>query len=77
MPITQAPRRRSACEGMAMQTSTPLRRPFTRSKVPGILVMRAMNGVCDICRRHRSQGNHTTCSSQRQARYRHLWEAEA
>lgn len=58
-----------------MQTSTPLRRPFTRSKVPGILVMRAMNGVCDICRRHRSQGNHTACSRQRQAMHRSKWEA--
>lgn len=59
------------------QPTKPLRRPPTRSAVPGVLRMSELTGTCDICKRHRSQGNHTTCSSQRQARYRHLWEAEA
>ncbi|WP_312388420.1 hypothetical protein [Stutzerimonas nitrititolerans] len=55
-------------------TQLPLRRPFSRSKVPGVLRMSEMTGVCDICKRHRSQGNHTACSRQRQAKYRHIWE---
>jgi len=37
--------------------------------------MSEMTGMCDICNRHRSQGNHTACSHQRQAKYRYLWEA--
>lgn len=46
-----------------------------RSKVPGTLQMGLMKGTCDICKRHRLVGNHTICSRQRQAKYRHLWEA--
>ncbi|NNT92330.1 hypothetical protein [Stutzerimonas nitrititolerans] len=57
-------------------TQLPLRRPFSRSKVPGVLRMSEMTGVCDICKRHRSQGNHTACSRQRQEKYRHIWEAQ-
>lgn len=62
------------------QPTKPLRRPATRTcrqRVPGILSMKLMSGVCDICKRHRSQGSHAACSRQRQARYRHLWEGQA
>ncbi|WP_312374354.1 hypothetical protein [Stutzerimonas nitrititolerans] len=59
-----------------IQQTKPLRRPPSRSRVPGILRMSQMTGMCDICNRHRSQGNHVPCSAQRQAKYRHLWEAQ-
>jgi hypothetical protein len=66
---------------MSTQPAKPLRRQSARTNVrqivPGIMSMSLMNGICDICKRHRSQGNHPTCSSQRQARYRRLWEAQA
>lgn len=52
-----------------------LRRPFTRSKVPGVLRMSELTGICDICKRHRCQGNHTACSRRRQAMHRAKWEA--
>jgi len=51
-----------------------LRHQATRPKVPGALQMGLMKGTCDICKRHRLVGNHTACSRQRQAKYRHLWE---
>lgn len=56
-------------------TQHPLRRPATRTKVRGVLQMSLMSGVCDICKRHRSVGNHHACSARRQAKYRHLWES--
>lgn len=49
--------------------------PNKRYRVPGTLQMSLMKGTCDFGKRHRSVGTHTDCSRQRQAKYRHLWEA--
>lgn len=56
-------------------TQPLLRRPATRSKAPGVLRLREMTGICDLCNRPRGIGNHNVCSRQRQEKYRHLWEA--
>jgi len=57
-------------------TQPLLRRPPTRSTVPGVLRMSELSGTCDICNRHRLVGNHAVCSRKRQAKYRHVWEAQ-
>lgn len=73
-PVKGYTHQKTSQEGETCQP--PLRRPFTRSNVPGVLCMSLLTPHCDICNRPRTKGNHTACSRKRQAMHRAKWEVQ-